>query len=251
MEEIRAENLPIVREEAGDKDEALAKIRGDRAKSRFKQELISGFPAHETVSFYPQGEFMDLCRGPHLPSTGRVAAFKLLSVAGAYWRGDEKRDQLQRIYATAFFDKDELKQFVHRRRRRRKRITASSGNSFSSSRCCPRAPGFPLLAAQRHDRLHTLVDYMREKLPRTRLRRDPHAAHPVRRAVKRSGHWAHYRENMYLTEIEEKEFAIKPMSCRGAPRVQPGAAQLPGAPAPTRRVRARPPLRGERHRCTA
>jgi threonyl-tRNA synthetase len=163
MEQIREERLPIARVEAKDRDDALATIRGDRAKSKFKQELISGFPARETVSFYRQGEFMDLCRGPHLPSTGRLGAFKLLSVAGAYWRGDEKREQLQRIYATAFFDKKELAEVVHRREEAEKRDHRKIGQQLQLYALLPEAPGFPFWLPMTTTTLPGIVAPIRSK----------------------------------------------------------------------------------------
>jgi threonyl-tRNA synthetase len=216
MGEIKDERLPIVRAEARDRDEALATIRGDRAKSKFKQELISGFPAGETVSFYRQGEFMDLCRGPHLPSTGRLGAFKLLSIAGAYWRGDEKREQLQRIYATAYFSKDELAAFLHQREEAERRDHRKIGQQMELFALLPEAPGFPFWLPKGTVCFNTLVEYMREKiLARGYVEiRTPHIL--TSELWKRSGHWFHYRENMYVTEIEEKQFAVKPMSCPGA-----------------------------------
>jgi threonyl-tRNA synthetase len=216
MEQIRDERLPIQRVEAKDRDEALATIRSDRAKSKFKQELISGFKPDETVSFYRQGEFMDLCRGPHLPSTGRLAAFKLLSVAGAYWRGDEKREQLQRIYATAFFGKDELKAFLHNREEAEKRDHRKIGVQLDLFRIVPEAPGFPIWMPNGTIVFNELVDEMRKKLRRRDYVevRTPHIMNAD--LWKRSGHWYHYRQNMYVTQIEEHDFAVKPMNCPGA-----------------------------------
>ena len=216
MGQIKDERLPVVREEAADKDDAIAKFRGDRQKSKFKQELIAGFPAGETVSFYRQGEFMDLCRGPHLPSTGRLGAFKLLSIAGAYWRGDEKREQLQRIYATAFFGKDELAAFIHQREEAEKRDHRKLGAQLQLFAVLPEAPGFPFWLPNGTIVFNELVAFMREKLAaRDYVEiRTPHIL--TSELWKRSGHWDHYRENMYVTESEEKEFAVKPMNCPGA-----------------------------------
>jgi len=216
MGQIKDERLPISRIEAGNRDEALATIRGDRAKSKFKQELISSFPAAETVSFYRQGEFMDLCRGPHLPSTGRLGAFKLLSIAGAYWRGDEKREQLQRIYATAFFGKDELAAFVHRREEAEKRDHRKLGAQLHLFAVLPEAPGFPFWLPNGTIVFNELVDEMRRKLRRRDYVevRTPHIMNVD--LWKRSGHWAHYKDNMYFTEIDERSFAVKPMNCPGS-----------------------------------
>jgi threonyl-tRNA synthetase len=216
MGQIKDERIPIVREEAKDKSEALAKIAGDRAKSKLKQELIAGFPAHETVSFYRQGEFMDLCRGPHLPSTGRLGAFKLMSIAGAYWRGDEKREQLQRIYATAFFGKDELAAYLHQREEAEKRDHRRLGQQLQLFAVLPEAPGFPFWLPNGTIVFNELVAWMRDKL-RARGYVEVRTPHVMSADLwKRSGHWDHYRENMYVTEIEEKEFAVKPMNCPGA-----------------------------------
>jgi threonyl-tRNA synthetase len=216
MEQIKRENLEIVRSEATDRDDALTTIRGDRAKSKFKQELIEGFPAEESVSFYKQGEFMDLCRGPHLPSTGKLAFFKLLSVAGAYWRGDEKREQLQRIYATAFFDKKELKLFLHRREEAAKRDHRKVGQQLNLFRNLPEAPGFPLWLPNGTVVVNQLTAYMREKLEKRAYQeiRTPHIM--IDDLWKQSGHYDHYKDNMYFTEIEERSFAVKPMNCPGA-----------------------------------
>ena len=216
MEAIRKENLAIERSEARDRDHALEIVRADRARSRLKQELIAGFPEGEAVSFYTQGEFTDLCRGPHLPSTGRLAYFKLLSVAGAYWRGDEKREMLQRIYATAFFDKKELKALLHRRDEAKKRDHRALGQRLGLFRNIPEAPGFPLWLPGGTVVFNELVEYMRGKL-RSRDYveiRTPHIM--VDDLWRTSGHMDHFKENMYFTEIEERSFAVKPMNCPGA-----------------------------------
>lgn len=216
MEAIKRENLPIVRSEAKDRDDALATVRGDRAKSKFKQELISGFPAHETVSFYRQGEFMDLCRGPHLPSTGRMGFSKILSIAGAYWRGDAKREQLQRIYATAYFDKDALRAHITRIEEAEKRDHRRLGVQLDLFRILPHAPGFPLWMPNGTIVFNALVDEMRRKL-RKRDYVEVRTPHIMNADLwKRSGHWSHYRQNMYVTQIEEQDFAVKPMNCPGA-----------------------------------
>ena len=216
MEAIKRENLPIVRTETRNRDEALATVRGDRAKSKFKQELIGSFPAEESVSFYRQGEFMDLCRGPHLPSTGRLGFSKILSIAGAYWRGDAKREQLQRIYGTAFFEKDELKAYLHRIAEAEKRDHRKLGIQLDLFRILPEAPGFPIWMPNGTIVFNELVGAMRQRLQRRGYleARTPHIMNAD--LWKRSGHWDHYRQNMYVTQIEEKDFAVKPMNCPGA-----------------------------------
>ena len=216
MEQIKRENLEIVRTDAADRVDALATIRADRARSKFKQELIEGFPAEESVSFYKQGEFMDLCRGPHLPATGKLAFFKLLSVAGAYWRGDEKREQLQRIYATAFFDKKDLKQLLHQREEAAKRDHRKVGQQLGLFRSLPEAPGFPLWLPNGTVIVNQLIAWMRDKLEKRAYQeiRTPHIM--IDDLWKQSGHYDHYKDNMYFTEIEERSFAVKPMNCPGA-----------------------------------
>ncbi len=216
MEQIKRENIEIVRSVATDRDDALATIHGAGAKSKFKQELIRGFPAEEPVSFYTQGEFTDLCRGPHLPATGKLAFFKLLSVAGAYWRGDEKREQLQRIYATAFFDKKELKQLLHQREEALKRDHRKVGQQLDIFRSLPEAPGFPLWLPNGTIIVNQLLAYIREKLEVRAYQeiRTPHIM--IDDLWKTSGHYDHYKDNMYFTEIEDRSFAVKPMNCPGA-----------------------------------
>jgi len=216
MEAIKRENLEIVRSVAADRDDALRTIDADRAKSQFKQELIRGFPEDEPVSFYTQGEFTDLCRGPHLPATGKLAFFKLLSVAGAYWRGDENREQLQRIYGTAFFDKKALKQLLHQREEALKRDHRKVGQQLDIFRNLPEAPGFPLWMPNGTIIVNQLIAYMREKLEARSYDeiRTPHIM--IDDLWKTSGHYDHYKENMYFTEIEERSFAVKPMNCPGA-----------------------------------
>ncbi|MCG3134557.1 MAG: Threonine--tRNA ligase 2 [Planctomycetes bacterium] len=216
MAQIRKEDLRVERIEAASKDHALEMIRADRSKSRLKQELIEGFPAGEVVSFYRQGEFTDLCTGPHLPSTGRLGAFKLLSIAGAYWRGDAKRDQLTRIYATAFFSKEELAEHLRRLEEAEKRDHRRVGAALELFRILPEAPGFPMWLPNGTIVFNELTAYVREKLRRRRYVevRTPHIMNAD--LWKRSGHWYHYRENMYGFQIEEKDFAVKPMNCPGA-----------------------------------
>ncbi len=216
MTTIKRENLPITRHEAEDRDDALAMVRADRAKSRFKEELIAGFPEGEGVSFYRQGEFMDLCRGPHLPTTSKLGFSKLLSVAGAYWRGDEKREQLQRLYATAFFDKKDLKALIHRRAEAEKRDHRKLGQRLELFRIVPEAPGFPFWLPNGTVIFNHLVEYMREKIQERHYQeiRTPHIM--IDDLWKRSGHFDHFHENMYFTEIEDRSFAVKPMNCPGA-----------------------------------
>ncbi|MBI1850561.1 MAG: threonine--tRNA ligase [Planctomycetes bacterium] len=213
MKKIVAENLTLERREVAGKAEALAVLEGQRA--RFKRELIQDLPDTETISFYTQGEFTDLCRGPHLTATGKIKAFKIMSVAGAYWRGDEKRDMLQRLYATAFFSEKELEEFVHNLEEAKKRDHKKLGRELDLFSFHQEAPGFPFWHPKGMVIYDTIVDYWKKK----------HTAasyHQIKTPIilneslwHQSGHWDNYRENMYFTEIDEQVYAVKPMNCPG------------------------------------
>ncbi|MBW2459841.1 MAG: threonine--tRNA ligase, partial [Deltaproteobacteria bacterium] len=216
MKKIRKERLRIERFEADDHEDAVRILREHKSNSRFKEEIIAGFEPGSVVSFYRQGEFLDMCTGPHLPSTGRIAQFKLLSIAGAYWRGDEKREQLQRIYGTAFFSKEELARFVHLREEAERRDHRKLGIRLGLFRVLPEAPGFPFWMPKGTICFNELTSYIRGKL-------DVRGYHEIRTPHiliddlwKRSGHYDHYKDDMYFTEIDERSFAVKPMNCPGA-----------------------------------
>jgi threonyl-tRNA synthetase len=179
----------------------------------YKRELIEGIGA-ETVSVYTQGGFADLCRGPHVPSTSRIKAFKLLSIAGAYWRGDEKNRMLQRIYGTAFVDKKELEAYLHRLEEAKRRDHRKLGReldlfSFSDEV----GPGFPIWHPKGAMLRTVLEDFER----REHLRRgyDIVVGPQILKTDlwQRSGHYENYRENMYFTEVDEQSFGVKPMNC--------------------------------------
>jgi threonyl-tRNA synthetase len=212
MERIRQQDLPIRRIEMS-KQEALEKLSGEHAK--FKTELLEEIQ-DDTVSFYNQGEFTDWCRGPHLPSTGKIRAFKLTSIAGAYWRGDERREMLQRIYATAWWDEQQLKDHLARLEEARKRDHRKLGKELKLFAFHPEAPGFPFFHARGVTILEQIEAYMRARLDergyqiiRTPLIMSEELWH-------RSGHWDHYKDNMYFTNIEDGAYAIKPMNCPGS-----------------------------------
>src|SRR6185295_15119005 len=186
MREIQGSDFPIRRLEQP-KAEALRYFEG--LGDNLKVELVRE-KGGEVVSCYRQDSFMDFCTGPHVPSTGRLGAFKLLSIAGAYWRGDEKREQLQRIYATAFFGKDELATFLHRREEAEKRDHRKIGVQLDLFRILPEAPGFPLWMPHGTIVFNELVDEMRRKLRRRDYVevRTPHIMNAE--LWKRSGHWS-------------------------------------------------------------
>jgi threonyl-tRNA synthetase len=212
MKKIIGEKLPIERFELP-REEALALV--EQMNEPYKAELIRDLPEDAVISFYRQGEFTDLCAGPHLPDTGRVKAIKLLSVAGAYWRGSEKNKMLQRIYGTAFDDRKELKAYLDRMEEAKKRDHRKLGRELDLFSIHDEGPGFPFfhpkgmivrnLLEDYWRRIHTEAGYQEIKTP-IMLNRE---------LWMRSGHWEHYRENMYTSVIDETPFAIKPMNCPG------------------------------------
>lgn len=192
------------------KEEALEYFKDNK----FKVELISELPDDE-ISVYSQGEFIDLCRGPHIPNTGMVKAFKLMKVSGAYWRADQANDQLQRVYGTAFFDKKELKQYLYILEEAQKRDHRKLGSQFDLFSFHDEAPGMPFFHPKGMDMWNSLIDYWREE---HRAAGYVETKTPImldRVLWERSGHWDNYRENMYTSSIDEQDYAIKPMNCPG------------------------------------
>jgi threonyl-tRNA synthetase len=208
MKKISKENLPIIRHDVT-KDEAKKIF----AHNPYKLELIAGIEGQ--ISVYEQGDFVDLCTGPHLPSTGYIKHFKLQSVAGAYWRGDSKNKQLVRIYGTAFFSEDDLKNFLANLEEAKKRDHKKLGRELGLFMISEFGPGMPFwlpngmilrneLENFWYD-IHTKEGYVFVKTP----------IMLNRQLWEISGHWSNYKDNMYTTKIDEQEFAIKPMNCPG------------------------------------
>ncbi len=206
-ENLELEQFVLSREEAislmKEKDEA------------YKVELIEDLPADAVISFYKQGEFTDLCAGPHIPSTGKVKAFKLLNVAGAYWRGSEKNKMLQRIYGTSFAKKADLDEYIHRLEEARKRDHRKLGKELELFSILEEGPGFPFFLPKGMVLRNLLEEYWRKEHEKAGYQE-------VRTPIilnedlwHRSGHWDHYKENMYFTNIDEGDYAIKPMNCPG------------------------------------
>jgi len=210
MKDVIKQDLPIVRSEMSSAD-AIALFKG--MGEDFKVELIEDLGA-ESVSLYRQGDFVDLCRGPHLPSTGKPKAFKLTSVAGAYWRGDEKREMLQRIYATAFPDKKQLKAHLERLEEARKRDHRKLGRELDLFSFSEDAGAGLVIWHPKGAMLRTVIEDFER---REHLRRgyDIVQGPQILRTDlwKTSGHYENYRENMYFTEVDEQGFGIKPMNC--------------------------------------
>jgi threonyl-tRNA synthetase len=210
MTELAAADLPIVREEM-DRDEAIALFR--EIGEEYKVQLIEDLP-DTTVSLYRQGDFVDLCRGPHLPTTKLIKAFKLTGVAGAYWRGSEKNAMLQRIYATAFPNKKELKTYLARLEEARKRDHRKLGRELDLFSFSEEAGAGLVIWHPKGALLRTLIEDFER---REHLRRgyDIVMGPQILRTElwKTSGHYENYRENMYFTEIDEQSYGIKPMNC--------------------------------------
>jgi len=212
MEQIVKENLPIERMEVS-RAEALRKFA--ELGETYKVELINDLPEDVTISLYKQGEFVDLCAGPHVPSTGRVKALKLQSIAGAYWRGDEKRKMLQRIYGTAFEKKADLDAYLHMLEEAAKRDHRKLGRELDLFSIQEEGPGFPFFHPKgmiiRNEleafwrKLHIKYGYQEIKTPIILNQK----------LWQQSGHWDHYRENMYFTTIDDEGYAVKPMNCPG------------------------------------
>jgi len=212
MARIVQADVPFVRQEMS-KAEALAFFgrKGDRYKVELIEALEDG-----TITCYRHGEFVDLCRGPHLPSTGRIKAFKLLSVAGAYWRGDSSRPMLQRIYGTAFPKKSDLDEYLHRLEEAEKRDHRKLGKQLDLFSFHEQGPGFPFFHPKGMIVLNELIDFWRDE---HRKRGYGELRTPLileRSLWEQSGHWDHYKENMYFTQIDERDFAVKPMNCPGS-----------------------------------
>lgn len=211
MMRIVRDDLPVERLVMG-RDEALELFRS-RGED-FKLELISEIQ-DDTVSLYRQGEFVDLCRGPHVPRTGMLKHVKLLSLAGAYWRGDEKNVMLTRIYGTAFMDGESLGAYLNRLEEARQRDHRKIGREMDLFSIQPEGPGFPFFHPNGMVILNELVDFWKREHKRRGYNEIRTPLILDRSLWERSGHWDHYRDNMYFTSIDDRPFAIKPMNCPG------------------------------------
>ena len=210
MRKIAGKGEPVTREDMA-KPDALKFFADDP----YKTELINDIDA-PTVSVYKQGEYADLCRGPHVADAKALHNFKLLSVAGAYWRGDEHNKMLTRIYGTAFATPDELKEYIHRMEEAKLRDHRKLGKDLDLFSLHEEGPGFPFFHPKGMAVMNTLIDFWRREHVKRGYTEIKTPQILDRELWIRSGHWDRYRENMYFTEIDEKPYAIKPMNCPGS-----------------------------------
>lgn len=212
MDELVKKNIPIVREEMP-RSEAVDFFKA--LGENYKAEIISSIPEGETISLYRQGDFVDLCRGPHVPSTGCLKVHRLMKVAGAYWRGDSKNEMLQRIYGTAWATKDDQKAYLKMLEDAEKRDHRRLGRELDLFHLQDEAPGMIFWHAKGWALWQVIEQYMR-RVYQDNGYEEVKAPQLLDRSLwERSGHWAKYRENMFTTESENRYYALKPMNCPG------------------------------------
>lgn len=212
MAKIAKANLPIEKKILS-RNEALEFFRS--RNQDYKVILIQDLPEDAIISTYTQGDFTDLCRGPHVRSTGKLKVFKLMTVAGAYWRGDEHNKMFQRIYATAFFDKEELDRFLFVRAEAEKRDHRKLGKQLNLFSFHEEGPGFPFFHPKGMVIRNELIAYERELFREFGYEEIMTPIILSKKLWLQSGHWDHYKENMYFTQIDEEDYAVKPMNCPG------------------------------------
>lgn len=213
MEKIVKADLPFERFEMSREDAiAFAKSVGED----YKVELIEALPDDAVISFYRQGDFTDLCAGPHVPSTGRIKSFKLLSLAGAYWRGDERNKMLQRIYGTSYPKQSLLKEYLTRMEEAKKRDHRRLGVELDLFSVRDEGPGFPFFHPKGMIIRNALENFWREEHEKAGYQEIKSPIILRQELWERSGHWDHYKENMYFTQIDGDNYAIKPMNCPGS-----------------------------------
>lgn len=212
MDELVKKNIPIVREEMP-REEAIDFFKA--LGEHYKAEIISSIPAGEVISLYRQGDFVDLCRGPHVPSTGCLKVHHLMKVAGAYWRGDSKNEMLQRIYGTAWATKDEQKAYLEMLAEAEKRDHRRLGRELDLFHLQDEAPGMVFWHAKGWALWQVIEQFMR-RVYQDNGYEEVKAPQLLDRSLwERSGHWAKYRDNMFTTESENRYYALKPMNCPG------------------------------------
>jgi threonyl-tRNA synthetase len=216
LAEIEKQMEKIVQEDHPFERTVVSKKDAERifSENNYKLELIEEIPG-DTVSIYKTGDFTDLCRGPHIPSSSRIAAFKLLSIAGAYWRGDENNIMLTRIYGTSFFSKEDLKQYLDRLEKAKNSDHRKIGRELDLFSFHDEAPGFPFIHPKGMIVRNIILDYWKEEHDKEDYKEIITPMILSSELWKTSGHWDHYKENMYFVKIDDKDYAIKPMNCPG------------------------------------
>ena len=210
MEQLAAQDIPVARS-VMPRDEAVTFFR--EMGEDYKAQIIADIPADQAISLYRQGDFIDLCRGPHVPSTGKLKAFKLMKVAGAYWRGDSRNEMLQRIYGTAWLDQKALKAYLHRLEEAEKRDHRRIGKALDLFHVQEEAPGM-VFWHDRGWRIYVEVQNYIRQLLREHGYQEIHTPQIVDRSLwERSGHWEKFRADMFTTASENRDYAIKPMNC--------------------------------------
>jgi len=212
MTELAAKDEPVVRRVLP-RDEAVAYFKG--LGEHYKAEIIASIPSNEDVSLYREGSFEDLCRGPHVPSTGKLKHFKLMKVAGAYWRGDHRNEMLQRVYGTAWTSKDELQQYLHMLEEAEKRDHRKLGRELDLFHIDEHAPGTVFWHPKGWTLWQEVEQYMR-RVYRDNGYQEVKGPQILDKTLwEKTGHWDKYRENMFITESEKRDYALKPMNCPG------------------------------------
>lgn len=211
MQKIVQENYVSKRETFSSKQDALSVF----GHNKFKKELIEGFPEEEPLTGYRQGEFFDLCRGPHLYSLGKIKALKVLKTSGAYWRGDSKNEMLTRLYAITYPDRLQLKEYLHQLEEAKKRDHKVIGPKLDLFSLKEEAPGMPFIHPKGMFVWNSLIEFIREKLSNNGYIEIKTPSMMTKGLWEISGHWKNYRHNMFTSEIEDHDFAIKPMNCPG------------------------------------
>jgi threonyl-tRNA synthetase len=212
MAELAKANLPVVRE-LWDRDEAVKFF--ESIGEKYKAEIIASIPAGESITLYREGDFVDLCRGPHVPSTGRLKVFKLMKLAGAYWRGDSKNEMLQRIYGTAWAKKEDQDAYLHMLEEAEKRDHRRLGRELDLFHMQEEAPGLVFWHPKGWAIWQQVEQYMRRVYQDSGYQEVKGPQILDRSLWERTGHWQNYRENMFTTESENRHYALKPMNCPG------------------------------------
>ena len=212
MSELAKKDYPVTREVRA-RDEAVALFKG--MGEHYKAEIIASIPAEQEIGLYREGDFVDLCRGPHVPSTGKLKVFKLMKVAGAYWRGDSKNEMLQRIYGTAWAKKDEQDAYLHMLEEAEKRDHRKLGTQLDLFHMQEEAPGMVFWHPKGWTLWQQVEQYMR-RVYQDNGYQEVRCPQILDRSLwEKSGHWENYRENMFTTESEKRTYAVKPMNCPG------------------------------------